>query len=217
MSLVNHQGDEDMSGRSKSRPTALLAVGASCALLVGLLASPSAASETASAASLHATQGLGALPSDDYVSPTAGLGAYRSLVAAETGRASAAPLPAAVDLSAFAPPVGDQGQVNSCVMWAIDYAMMGWYANRQSHLGAPYAPMYAYSQIQDKYGWWDDGAYSHDAYDIAQEQGSRHRRPTRRATTTGRRCLRLRSGRSPRLTRRVAFNTCTAPGPALRG
>ncbi len=60
---------------------------------------------------------------------------------------TAAPVPPAVDLSRFDPKVADQGSVNSCAAWAIGYGMLGWFANRQGHAGAPFAPMYAYSQL----------------------------------------------------------------------
>lgn len=79
--------------------------------------------------------------------------------------------PAAVDLTPWTVPVGDQGAVSSCVTWAIDYAMLGWYSRRQGHPGEPFAPMYAYSQILAKYGWSDQGADVADAYAIAQDQG----------------------------------------------
>jgi hypothetical protein len=75
--------------------------------------------------------------------------------------------PASVDLSAQLPPVGDQGWVGSCVTWAEDYGVAGWWANKTGHAGAPYAPMYVYSQIQRDRGWSDYGAYSNDGYDYA--------------------------------------------------
>jgi hypothetical protein len=79
--------------------------------------------------------------------------------------------PVAVDLSAWTVPVGNQGMVNSCVTWAIDYAMLGWYSRREGHSGQPFAPMYAYSQIQAMHGWHDDGAYVEDGLAIAEQQG----------------------------------------------
>jgi len=57
------------------------------------------------------------------------------------------PVPASVDLSRFDPKVADQGSVNSCAAWAIGYGMLGWFAASQAHAGAPFAPMYAYSQL----------------------------------------------------------------------
>ena len=42
---------------------------------------------------------------------------------------------------------GDQGAVSSCVTWAIDYGMLGWYSRLHRRAGQPFAPMYTYSQI----------------------------------------------------------------------
>lgn len=61
--------------------------------------------------------------------------------------ANAASVPTSVDLSRYDPPIGDQGQVNSCASWATGYTLLGWYANRYGDAGAPYAPMYAYAQL----------------------------------------------------------------------
>src|SRR5690349_10887283 len=66
-------------------------------------------------------------------------------------------------------PVGNQGAVGSCVTWAIDYAMLGWYANKTGHVGAPFAPMYTYSQIMIGE---DEGSYPTDALNVALTQGS---------------------------------------------
>jgi hypothetical protein len=66
----------------------------------------------------------------------------------------AASVPASIDLEQFAPPVGDQGGVNSCVAWATGYYLRGWYARRDGYFPAgganntgSFAPMYTYSQI----------------------------------------------------------------------
>src|SRR5690348_9779188 len=40
-------------------------------------------------------------------------------------------LPASVDLTPYAVPPGDQGQVNACAAWATDYSAMGYYMNKQ--------------------------------------------------------------------------------------
>ena len=58
-----------------------------------------------------------------------------------------ATLPASVDLSTYAVPVGHQGSVGSCVAWTIDYAMMGLYSTHDGKAGQPFNPMYTYSQI----------------------------------------------------------------------
>lgn len=105
----------------------------------------------------HHVHGLGALP------PT-----HR--IAARTARMHALDvLPASVDLRAWAVTPGDQGAVSSCVTWAIDYGMLGWYANYTGRGGQPFAPMYTYSQIN---GGVDAGAWPTDALEIARTQGS---------------------------------------------
>lgn len=65
-----------------------------------------------------------------------------------------ASLPASVDLSQFAPAVGNQGGVNSCAAWSTGYYLRGWYAKRDGYFpsgGNPttgsFAPMYTYAQI----------------------------------------------------------------------
>jgi hypothetical protein len=64
-----------------------------------------------------------------------------------------ASLPASVDLSQYAPAVGNQGSVNSCAAWSTGYYLRGWYAKRDGYYPAGpdawggYAPMYLYSQI----------------------------------------------------------------------
>jgi hypothetical protein len=60
------------------------------------------------------------------------------------GAHASAVLPDAVDLRPYAPPVGDQGQVGSCVAWSIAHGIMGYYANRTGGVGAPYAPLFLY-------------------------------------------------------------------------
>ena len=44
--------------------------------------------------------------------------------------------PASVDLSQWAPPVGNQGQVGSCAAWALGYYLRGWYANKYGNYPA---------------------------------------------------------------------------------
>jgi len=71
-----------------------------------------------------------------------------------TNAVQAAAAPAAVDLSQYAPPVGDQAGVNSCAAWATGYYLRGWYAKRDGYFSAggsgatgSFAPMFLYSQI----------------------------------------------------------------------
>lgn len=74
-------------------------------------------------------------------------GAASTSSASAPAAATLATLPVSVDLSMYDPPVGDQGQVNSCASWATGYTLLGWYADRYGFGGAPYAPMYVYSQV----------------------------------------------------------------------
>jgi hypothetical protein len=76
--------------------------------------------------------------------------------------------PASVDLTADAPTAGDQGAVSSCVSWAIDYSLLGWYLHHDGRSGQPLAPMYTYSQLVDGQ---NVGTYFTDTLDIAQAQG----------------------------------------------
>ncbi|MFI5491332.1 IPT/TIG domain-containing protein [Actinoplanes sp. NPDC051859] len=55
-------------------------------------------------------------------------------------------VPDSVDLRQYAPAVGDQGQISSCVAWTIGYSIMGYYANRTNGSGAPYAPLFLYQR-----------------------------------------------------------------------
>jgi hypothetical protein len=55
--------------------------------------------------------------------------------------------PASVDLSASAPPVGDQGGVGSCTSWATGYYLRYWLRNHALGEATTFAPMYLYAQI----------------------------------------------------------------------
>ena len=124
-------------------------------LLGGIIIPPNAGAATSGVANPH---GMGALAPTVRVNATAPHG--------KTGVSGA--LPDSVDLTAYASPVGDQGQVGSCVAWAIGYDMMGWYANTQRRTGTPYAPMYLYSQIVVGN---DGGSYPSAAYNVLTTQG----------------------------------------------
>jgi len=131
----------------------------SCAAVVVLAASSVAAGAvSASSASAEitviASHGLGAARPAGHVAPRVS--------------ALAAP-PASVDLRKYAVTPGNQGAVGSCVTWAIDYGMLGWYAKYSGHAGAPFAPMYTYSQIN---GGVDNGSSPISALQVALTQGS---------------------------------------------
>jgi len=118
------------------------------------------AAGTASAAtraSSIAAHGLGARLPEGHVAPRIlGVGALDVL-------------PASVDLRQWAVTPGDQGQIGSCVTWAIDYGMLGWYSRFSGKAGQPFAPMYTYSQIN---GGADNGSYPTAALDLAVAQGN---------------------------------------------
>ncbi|KNB52562.1 C1 family peptidase [Streptomyces caatingaensis] len=97
---------------------------------------------------------LGALPSAPERSAVAAGSVEARLDAlspygAKAGAAKAkkAGLPASVDLSKYAAAPGYQGNVNSCVAWAIDYSAYKVLEGVQKISGGPQAPMYTYAQI----------------------------------------------------------------------
>ncbi|MDH2444562.1 fibronectin type III domain-containing protein [Amnibacterium sp. CER49] len=79
-------------------------------------------------------------------------------------------LPASVDLTAWAPPVGDQGVLGSCTSWAVGWTMAGWYA-RKAGVALDFAPMYLYSQVHLAATSDGGGQYTSDVYRVAAEQG----------------------------------------------
>jgi hypothetical protein len=78
-------------------------------------------------------------------------------------------LPPSVDLTAYAVPVQSQGNLGSCVAWAIDYAMLGWYSRHDGRPGQPFHPMYTFSQITNATG---TGSQPADALWVAKSQGN---------------------------------------------
>ncbi|MGO9789017.1 MAG: C1 family peptidase [Solirubrobacteraceae bacterium] len=90
-----------------------------------------------------------------------------STASAAAVKAAAASLPASVDLSVHAMPVGDQGQVGSCAAWATDYGALGYWENEQGIAGGGLEPMYTYSQVT---GGNDDGSTIDGNLDV-DEQG----------------------------------------------
>jgi hypothetical protein len=101
----------------------------------GPLAAPVAAADPTDA-TMH---GLG-------WNPTPGLGDGVSPAAA-TFSTDLSSYPTSFDLSAWVPPVGDQGQVGSCASWATGYYYRYWLRNHAYGETSTYAPMYLYSQL----------------------------------------------------------------------
>lgn len=79
--------------------------------------------------------------------------------------------PAAVDLSKWDPPVGDQGQVGSCTAWATAYNMRYWILNHDNNtvVSQSFAPMYQYQQIT---GGQNVGTSFPDNLNIEVNQGA---------------------------------------------
>ncbi|USI99805.1 C1 family peptidase [Xanthomonas prunicola] len=78
------------------------------------------------------------------------------------------PLPASVDLTAWAITPGDQGQVGSCASWATAHTLTGWYANANKQAQTRFAPMYLYSQVNDGV---DEGSTLEAPMEVALAQG----------------------------------------------
>lgn len=119
----------------------------------------SAAPATPAAATI-AAHGLGARP------PSAATSAGVSARAVSNAMVA---VPASVDLRRWAVTPGDQGALNSCVPWAVDYGMLGWYSRFSGLAGQPFAPMYTYSQIN---GGGDYGSSATAALQVAVDQGN---------------------------------------------
>src|SRR5437899_2647536 len=128
-----------------SRATAGRAVAAICVVSTSMAVGAPRTPWTLSKASADspAAHGEGAVPPTTRFPAPLGLGALTSVVPL----AGVVPTPISMDLTAWAPPAGDQQTVNSCVSWSIDYTLMGWYQRRYNLAGFPLAPMYTYSQL----------------------------------------------------------------------
>ena len=83
-------------------------------------------------------------------------------------RAAAAALPASVDLTKYAMPVGNQGAVGSCGAWATGYSALGYWVNKQGLPGGALAPMYTYSQVD---GGQDNGSSIEANLYLDEQQG----------------------------------------------
>jgi C1A family cysteine protease len=77
-------------------------------------------------------------------------------------------VPASASLEQYTASPGDQGQVGSCVSWAIDYTAMSILENEQGISGHPQAPMYTYAQLARGN---DQGSTPSDTFDILTSQG----------------------------------------------
>lgn len=127
--------------------------------------------ETAASVVRHGT-GLRIDPTQATIQPSTVHTRSALQATGATGIRAASALPATVDLSADAPTAGDQSYLNSCVGWATGYTLMGWEAAHAVHAGAPFAPMYVYSQIHfEDVNGADIGSNSIDAFTVLKAQG----------------------------------------------
>lgn len=77
-------------------------------------------------------------------------------------------LPASFDLSSKMPEVGNQGDQQSCVAWAIAYAMKGYQENMQLGESLQFSPSFVYNQIN---GGKNAPTQVTDALNVLSEQG----------------------------------------------
>ena len=82
--------------------------------------------------------------------------AHSSKFSRVTTPRSDAPLPSRADVSAFMPPVGDQGSQGSCVAWAVGYGLRSYYVAKadKAALASPQnIPSPAYIYNYNSAGW----------------------------------------------------------------
>jgi hypothetical protein len=133
---------------------AKLAVGSAVLALLGCAAPAAMAAPALSvAAGVPVSTGphpLGLIPTvDNATAPASSSGKVGNIIL------RTASLPASVDLTPDAMPVGNQGQVGSCAAWSTDYSALGYWENKQGIAGGALEPMYTYSQVD---GGADNGS-----------------------------------------------------------
>jgi len=143
---------------SDLRPASLLIV-LVAAIAAGAMVTPVMAATPADSAA----HGLG-------LQPTTGL--PEGISAAAAHLAQTTDVPDAADLSAWAPPVGNQGSVGSCASWATGYYYRYWLRNHATGETSTFAPMYLYSQIA--HGNPNAGSSFPGNFGIMQSQGIDH-------------------------------------------
>ncbi len=77
-------------------------------------------------------------------------------------------LPALVDLSPNMPPIGDQGQQQSCVAWTVAYALKSYQEKLESGGQINFSPAFIYNQINNG---MNVPTYMTDALKVLSEQG----------------------------------------------
>ncbi|KIZ16043.1 C1 family peptidase [Streptomyces natalensis] len=154
----------------RSRAVIAVAAGGALAVVSGGIALASGAHD-APAAAHHHHFALGAqLPSGGKVNTLSSHTSIVSRLADLSPHKDGAPksVPNSVDLSQYAIDPGNQGQVGSCVSWAIDYSGYSIQEKQQGISGGPQAPMYTYAQIAKGN---DQGSTPDDTFSIAESQG----------------------------------------------
>jgi C1A family cysteine protease len=136
-----------------------VAIALAVAGAVGAMAAPIATAAAPAHPLLSKTQhrANGALPSQHRA-------AHSQALAVRT----APRVPASASLAQYTVSPGDQGQVGSCVSWAIDFTAMSILENEQGISGHPQAPMYTYAQLARGN---DQGSTPSDTFDILTSQG----------------------------------------------
>lgn len=77
-------------------------------------------------------------------------------------------LPASIDLSDKMPPVGNQGKQQSCVAWAIAYALKSYQENVELNQRILFSPSYIYNQINNG---MNAPTYVTDGLNLLSDQG----------------------------------------------
>lgn len=77
-------------------------------------------------------------------------------------------LPASVDLSASMPPVGNQGDQQSCVAWAVAYALKSYQEKLELHQQLLFSPSFIYNQINNG---MNVPTYVTDALNLLSQEG----------------------------------------------
>ena len=92
--------------------------------------------------------------------------------AAPLSSAVVASLPTSVDLSSWAPQARNQGALGSCVTWAIDYGMLGWYSRHDRGQAVDFNPMYTFAQVKQPDGKGGITRRSPPRLSVATQQGN---------------------------------------------
>ncbi|MFI1200062.1 C1 family peptidase [Streptomyces sp. NPDC020883] len=157
--------------KTNKRARAIIAVVAGGAIVAvsGTIALASGAPDNPTTAHRHFALGA-KLPSGGKVSTFATHTSVASRLAALSPHKDGAPngVPDSVDLSKYAIDPGNQGQVGSCVSWAIDYSGYSIQEKQQGITTGPQAPMYTYAQIAKGN---DQGSTPDATFGIAESQG----------------------------------------------